>query len=82
MYVVIAHPTLSFPTLICLPSINSLRSLAMDLDEGLGSHVEEFARELDDKKSPASNGAGAETEEGYGSFDDEYDDIDDDECDA
>lgn len=56
----------------------------MDLDEGLGSHVEEFARELDDKKSSANNGAGAsgEGEEGYGSFDDEYDDIEEDECDA
>ncbi len=56
----------------------------MDLDEGLGSHVEEFARELDDKKTSSSNGAGAsgEGDEGYGSFDDEYDDIEEDECDA
>lgn len=58
----------------------------MDLDEGLGSHVEEFARELDDKKSPS--GAGANGHGGSGDcddedcFEDEYDDIEDDECDA
>jgi hypothetical protein len=32
---------------VCVCSINALQALARELDEGLGSHVEEFARELD-----------------------------------
>jgi len=59
----------------------------MDLDEGLGSHVEEFARELDDKKSPSGTGAHPGSGdhgdcEDEDCFEDEYDDVEDDECDA
>ena len=62
----------------------------MDLDEGLGSHVEEFARELDDKKAPSGTGAhpGSGGDHDHGDcddedcFEDEYDDVEDDECDA
>lgn len=58
----------------------------MDLDEGLGSHVEEFARELDDKKAPSGSAApghnGEQGEEDEEGFEDEYDDIEDEDCEA
>jgi hypothetical protein len=53
----------------------------MDLDEGLSSKVEEFARELDNKQGaggvPASPSADADGDgDSDGDFDDEFDDCD------
>ena len=64
-------------------SINSLRSLAMDLDEGLGSHVEEFARELDRKAGgvPASPHCQdyEDSDDDYGEFEEDAE-LDGDYC--
>ena len=72
----------------CVCSINSLRSLAMDLDEGLSLHLEEFARELDNNDHSGGdhnghgNGKQAGGADGDGDFEDEYDDCDDDDADV
>lgn len=70
-----------FSCISCIFSINSLRSLAMDLDEGLGSHVEEFARQMETPKGPGGKLAAASNDDDddsdYGDFDeDEFGDID------
>ena len=49
-------------------SINNLRALALQMDEGLGSHVEEFAKELHTE----GNSSNAE---GEGDGDDGDDDV-------
>jgi hypothetical protein len=76
-------PGCSRRLLVLYCSINSLRSLAMDLDEGLSSKVEEFAREMDSSNKPgqgagvsagASPGVDAEgdadSDADYGEFED------------
>jgi hypothetical protein len=46
----------------------------MDLDEGLSSHVEEFAREMDNSKggpgAPAGSGAECDSDGDFDDFDD------------
>ena len=53
----------------------------MDLDEGLGSHVEEFARQMETPQGPGAKFAAASADDDddsdYGDFDeDEFGDID------
>ncbi len=54
--------------------MDKLRELAMQMDEGLGSHVEEFAREMHTEADGAPGSPGADNEE-----DDEDGGDDDDE---
>ena len=75
-------------SLLC--SITTLRDLAMELDEGLGEHVEEFARELHiesfdggEEGGGRSPGNSSKFDECEGDEDDEDDDLllGDEECD-
>jgi hypothetical protein len=60
-------------------SINNLRALALQMDEGLGSHVEEFAKELHTEANSSNAEGEGDGEDAEG--DDEIADEDDTGCD-
>ncbi len=64
---VLLFENLLFPPLF---SINNLRALALQMDEGLGSHVEEFAKELHTESTSNTEGEG-EGEDGEDDLEDD-----------
>lgn len=56
-----------------------LHDLAMELDEGLGSHVEEFARELHSDSADNSNAVAASKDDVEAEEDEDDEEGDDDD---
>ena len=64
---------LGITLLISLLSAHELHQLGEELNEGLGSHVEEFARELDDSHTSSTTADHEEEEEEDGEEEEQED---------